>query len=85
MLVFFCFFSSKNFKQSHYFTNIFMAIGTFQSNTKIVIQLFWEEVNIVSTNQDTMAAILDLEFLQKVKTLFKDLLETISIKSCDLA
>jgi hypothetical protein len=28
---------------------------------------------------------LDLEFLQKVKTLFKDLLENISIKSCDLA
>ena len=60
-----------------------MAIGTCQANTKIVMQLFWEEVNIVSANQDTMAAILDLEFLQKVKTLFKDLLENISIKSCD--
>ena len=58
-----------------------MANGTFQVNTKIVMQLFWEEVNIVSANQDTMAAILDLEFLQKVKTLFKDLLENISMKS----
>lgn len=54
-----------------------MAIGTCQANTKIVMQLFWEEVNIVSANQDTMAAILDLQFLQKVKTLFKDLLENL--------
>ena len=54
-----------------------MAIGTCQANIKIVMQLFWEEVNIVSANQDTMAAILDLEFLQKVKTLFKDLLENL--------